>query len=147
MPFAIDSTTLPGILLVTFRGPVTTRDRERAMEAGGEQFARSGVTAVLLDFSQATPVPGPLDERLQHAKAVANRYRLVSNVRIAYVTPGGNDDPVTIEAMAAARGYFFERFAGRDAAIAWLQGNPPAVSAPDRERRGAKRDDPRDPRR
>ena len=139
MAFEIDATMLPGILVVTYEGAVTTRERSRAVQIWSEWSFQPEAKGVLLDFTQATLVPGSLEERIDLAKKLANQYRQLQSMQIAYVTNTGMDDPVTVEGLAATRGFFFERFTSRANATRWLLGMQPAAPTGPRERRSVKR--------
>jgi hypothetical protein len=139
MAFEIDALTLPGIFVVTYQGTVTTQERSCAVEAWSEWSLQPGANGVLLDFTQATVVHGSLEERVDLAKKLASQYRHLPSMRIAYVANLDNDDPVTVEGLAASRGFFFERFTSRASATRWLLGMQPAAPTGPRERRSVKR--------
>lgn len=139
MAFEIDAATLPGILVITYQGAVNTQERSRAVQIWSEWSFQPEAKGVLLDFTQATLVPGSLEERIDLAKKLANRYRQLPSMKIAYVTTQGSDDPVTVEGLAASRGFFFERFTSKASATRWLLGMQQKDPPDARERRSVKR--------
>ena len=118
MPFAIELREPQKVIDVAFSGPVTVRERFEAMQAVVAAARTRGFKRVLADFSDARAKGHPQSEVLNYAVRLAGEPTL-HKMAIAYV--GTQDQTGGVEGVAALRGYFYQRFSTRDAALRWLQ--------------------------
>lgn len=72
------------------------------------------------DFRDAELQPGSGELMMRHAENLAAGYKAVSGTRIAYLV-GATTGPSSLKMMAASRGYFYQRFTDRAAALRWLR--------------------------
>ncbi|MDB6163902.1 MAG: hypothetical protein JWL98_1334, partial [Xanthomonadaceae bacterium] len=112
--------SLPGIIVIRFEGAITIADREQAMNQVAGSFNHPATIRVLIDLTQGTAVRASLDETNRFASKVASTYRVL-NGRIAYLCKSSDPDPASVEGIAAAKGYFYERFTSEASAIRWLE--------------------------
>lgn len=119
MPFRIESTT-PGILHIVLSGPVSIADRAAALDAALEWVARSASKRILVDFREGWAIPEPFEASNRHAANLARQYHDFGGARIAYLSRPEHRDPSPVEQLAAARGYFYQRFTDYRAALRWL---------------------------
>ena len=121
MPLKVDGESLPGILQLVFTGPITVEERAQALTACLEWADTHQPRRVLVDFTGGWPVPSPADASATHAENLARQYTALGGARIAYLSKPEHREPTAIELQAAARGYFYQRFTDREAALRWLR--------------------------
>ena len=81
---------------------------------------QSGPKRILVDFRDGWVVPAPFEASNRHAANLARHYTLLGGARIAYLSNPENREPSPVEQLAAARGYFYQRFTDYKAAVRWL---------------------------
>jgi hypothetical protein len=119
LPFEIDVASLPGILQVTFTGPVSVKEREQALEAARPLLSHS--PRILVDFANAAVVATVSGVAMRHAESLALAFADRPGARVAYVTRMAHHAPLVLAALAAVRGYFYRAFTDRDMALQWLR--------------------------
>jgi hypothetical protein len=117
MPFQIDSRPQDAVIRVVFSGLVTVAERFQAMQAIVALHEREGYAKLLADFRQATVVESTTAETNAYATRLA-RDLPKHRMKIAYV--GEVAQTAGVEAIAALRGYFYQRFRTEDDALRWL---------------------------
>jgi len=106
-----------GVIEARFSGDVTVAEREAAMQKIVACHERSGASRLLADFTAANALVDADDVLDRYAARLANQ-PVLRRLRIAYVgTPAQTGN---VEAIAALRGYFYQRFPHREAALSWL---------------------------
>jgi hypothetical protein len=120
MPFRIDAGSLPGGLHIVLSGPVSVEDRAGALAAALEWLPRNGPKRILVDFRDGWAAPAPFEASNRHAANLARHYTELGGARIAYLSRPEHRDPSPVELLAAARGYFYQRFTDHAAALHWL---------------------------
>lgn len=120
MPFRIDTESIAGALHIVLSGPVSVEDRAAALAVALEWLPQSGPKRILVDFRDGWVVPAPFESSNRHAANLARHYQVLGGARIAYVSKPENRDPSPVEQLAAARGYFYQRFTDYKAAVRWL---------------------------
>jgi hypothetical protein len=120
VPLKVDDASLPGVLQLVFTGPITVAERAQAFEACLAWVATHQPRRVLVDFTGGWPAPAEPEAAARHAENLAKAYTSLGGARIAYLSKPERRDPSPIELQAAARGYFYQRFTDRDAALRWL---------------------------
>jgi hypothetical protein len=120
VPLKVDDASLPGILQLVFTGPITVAERAQAFEACLAWVATHKPRRILVDFTGGWPAPSEADATARHAENLAKAYTTLGGARIAYLSHPEHRDPSPIELQAAARGYFYQRFTDRAAALRWL---------------------------
>jgi len=121
MPFRIDQDINLGVLHVVLSGPVSVEDRAAALQAALDWLAESGSKRVLVDFREGWPVAAPFEASNRHAANLARHYHVMGGARIAYLSRPEVREPSPVEQLAAARGYFYQRFSDYNAALRWLR--------------------------
>lgn len=121
MPFRIDNDTKPGVLHVVLSGPVSVQDRAAALQAALGWLTESGSKRVLVDFREGWAIAEPFEASNRHAANLARHYHVMGGARIAYLSRPETRDPSPVEQLAAARGYFYQRFTDYNAALRWLK--------------------------
>lgn len=122
----VDGESLPGVLQLVFTGPITVAERAQAFEACLAWVESNHPRRVLVDFTGGWPGPAEREAATRHAENLAKAYTSLGGARIAYLSGPGQRDPSPIELQAAARGYFYQRFTDRTAALRWLNWDVPA---------------------
>lgn len=108
------------VVVVTYFGAVTIEQRVAALQDVLLLLNAAPFSGVLVDFEHGWVVPAPFDVNNRHAANLARAYRNFPGLRIAYVsTPDPNTVPI-VETLAAARGFYYERFDDKERALAWL---------------------------
>jgi hypothetical protein len=103
---------------VVFSGEGSLQDRSAALAALLKLHAESSCRNVLVDLADASLLDASNGETLDHASRLA-REPVIRYMRIAYV---GNPSPgASVECLAAARGYFYQRFRSQASALMWLR--------------------------
>lgn len=125
MPLKVDGESLPGVLQLVFTGPITVAERAQAFEACLAWAESKQPRRVLVDFTDGWPAPAEPDAAARHAENLAKAYTSLGGARIAYLSRPERRDPSPIELQAAARGYFYQRFTDRAAALRWLNWDAP----------------------
>lgn len=126
MPYLIDATSLPDVLQVSFVGAVDLPERAKALEASlAFKLPRA---RILVDFSDATLLPSSWQQADHYAESLALAFASDSEARIAYVTAGDCNGPLTIAVLAALRGFYYRSFASREVALDWLRLDDPVAS-------------------
>jgi len=120
MPFRIDTESIAGGLHIVLSGPVSVEDRAAALAAALEWLPQSGPKRILVDFRDGWSIPAPFEASNRHAANLARHYQVLGGARIAYVSKPENREPSPVEQLAAARGYFYQRFTDYKAAVRWL---------------------------
>lgn len=120
MPFRIDTDSIPGGLQIVLSGPVSVEDRAAALAAALEWLPESGPKRILVDFRHGWPAPASFEASNRHAANLARHYQVLGGARIAYVSKPEDRNPSPVEQLAAARGYFYQRFTDYRAAVRWL---------------------------
>ena len=120
MPFRIDPDAVPGVLHIVLSGPVSVEDRAAALSAALDWLPASTSKRVLVDFREGWAVPAPFESSNRHAANLARHYHEFGGARIAYLSRPEHRDPSPVEQLAAARGYFYQRFTDYRAALRWL---------------------------
>lgn len=115
-----------GVIVVKLSGSVALRDRAEALEALLQLQARTACRKVLVDLADAALVDSSNAETFEHAARLA-RDPVMRGLRIAYVGDAGS--AISVESLAALRGYFYQRFRSRASALRWLCGSTPAARA------------------
>ena len=121
MPLKVDGKSLPGILQLVFTGPISVEERAQALAACLEWVATHQPRRVLVDFTGGWPSPSDAEAIARHAQNLAHHYTTLGGARIAYLSKPEHREPSPIELQAAARGYFYQRFTDREAALRWLR--------------------------
>jgi len=120
MSYSLERNEDSELALLTFFGGVRLADRDTALADLEMLFTETGWRKVLVDLSSSTSSAAmTMQDVLRHAWLLAALQVKHRDLRIAYVFPPGQA-PV-LELVAASRGYVFERFANRNAALGWLQ--------------------------
>ena len=117
MPFDLSLRQGSKVIELVFTGSVTIPERSDALRAVVQAHAEHGYIRLLADFSQATTQVESEGEMFAYADRLAQCW-VLKPFSIAYV--GGLEQTAGVESVAALRGYFFQRFFTRDAAISWL---------------------------
>lgn len=111
------------VLELAFTGDVTIADRRAGLDEILVLLDDTGYRRVLVNFLRGTPALASLEESKRHAANLARVYASFKGISIAYVGPDiATRAPSPVEVLAAARGYFYERFTDRDMALHWLAG-------------------------
>ena len=121
MSLEVDAESLPDILQLVFTGPITVAERAQALEACLAWIADRNPRRVLVDFTRGWPVASDPDASARHAENLARVYTDLGGARIAYLSRPEMRGPTPIELHAASRGYFYQRFTDREAALRWLR--------------------------
>ena len=121
VPLKVDGESLPGILQLLFTGPITVEERAQALAVCLEWSATHQTRRVLVDFTGGWHAPSDPEASARHAESLARYYTELGGARIAYLSKPGHREPTPIDLQAAARGYFYQRFTDRDAALRWLR--------------------------
>jgi len=111
---------LPGaaVISVRFFGTATLSERAAAMEDVVQRQVESRARKLLVDLAHAQLVDASNAETFEYATRLA-REPVIRGMRIAYV--GDCARAASIETLAALRGYFYQRFPTRAAAMRWLE--------------------------
>jgi len=120
VPLKVDGESLPGILQLVFTGPITVAERAQAFETCLKWVATHQPRRILVDFTDGWPGPVEPEAAARHAESLAKAYTTLGGARIAYLSKPEHRKPTPIELQAAARGYFYQRFTDRAAALRWL---------------------------
>lgn len=128
MSYFVQCTDHPEIALIEFSGRVHLKARTRALAALEALLFETGLRRVLVDFSSSTSFGAmTLEDALRHARRMADLSAHLRHLRIAYVYPPRR--PPVVELIAASRGFRFEQFAHRRAALAWLASDSAAIKS------------------
>jgi hypothetical protein len=121
MPYRVDLHPVQhGVVVVTYAGPVTIEERAAALHDVLQRLSETSSKRVLVDFQHGWPALTSFEANNRHAGDLARAYATLPGLKIAYVsTPDPNSAPI-VEMLAAARGYFYERFKDKAAALRWL---------------------------
>ncbi|MFL6591568.1 MAG: hypothetical protein ACJ8GK_02520 [Luteimonas sp.] len=117
MTFEIRTLERERVIDLVFSGLVTIPERLQAMKAVVTASRTNGFTRLLADFSQANMRVEAHSDVLEYAERLALEPTL-HKMAIAYV--GTQEQTAGVEGVAALRGYFFQRFFTREAALRWL---------------------------
>ena len=117
MPYAMTVSLEARLIEVVFTGSVTIPERSDAFRAVVKAHSEHGYNKVLADFSQATAKIESDREMRAYANQLAQSW-ILKLFFIAYV--GNQERTAGVESAAALRGYFFQRFVSREAALSWL---------------------------
>ncbi|UHQ19554.1 hypothetical protein LVB87_15410 [Lysobacter sp. KIS68-7] len=117
MSYSIALLPEPAVIQVTFAGVVTPHERSAALDGLIREQARSSYERLLVDFTQADVAEASNAETIDHATRMA-RGPAVKRMRIACV--GDVAISASVEALAALRGYYYQRFGATVPAIRWL---------------------------
>ena len=117
MPFDLSLCQTTKVIELVFTGSVTIPERSDALREVVKAHSEHGYIRLLADFSQATTHVESEGEMFAYANRLAQCW-VLKPFSIAYV--GGQERTAGVESAAALRGYFFQRFLTRDAAISWL---------------------------
>ncbi len=120
MPYQIEALSVQEMLKLTFTGPVTIDDRAAALREFVTWLGDTGFRKVLVDFRHGWTLPADLEASKRHAANLAREYASLKGARIAYVSGPEPRSPSPVEMLAAAHGYFYERFTDIEAAMKWL---------------------------
>jgi len=127
MTWAIKQNDQSGIIQVTFTGPTTGQDLRDATSKAIELSKELSITKVLVDVSQMEVLASTIDiynlPNIQYVEEGLDR-----RVRVALIQPDTlkeRNDVHFYETACVNRGWQVQTFPGRDAAIAWLNGNSP----------------------
>jgi hypothetical protein len=115
-----------GVMSVRLAGPVEARHRAAMFDELLDLQGRTSCRRVLVDMTDAVIVDGSSVEAIEHAARLA-RHPVMRGLRVAYV--GEARSASSIESLAALRGYFYQRFRTRAAALRWLCGNAALAGA------------------
>jgi len=120
MPYAIERDEESKLALLAFAGVIRMEDRNAALAELGVLFAATGWRKVLVDFSSSTSSTATtLQDALRHAWRLIGLQAEWKDLRVAYIF--SPRQPPVLELIAASRGYVFEHFASRSAALGWLE--------------------------
>jgi hypothetical protein len=117
MAYVID--TLPGnkVIRAVFSDRVTIPDRFNALQEIVSLNGQNKYEKLLLDFRNAEVVASSIEE--SHTYAAELAMALPNHrMKIAYV--GELSQTAGIEALAALKGYFYQRFRTSEGALRWL---------------------------
>lgn len=117
MTVSILKDALPGVFQAVFYGDVTIEERALALDHSVQWIRQDKPHRILLDFTEARVVAGSPEATIRHATNLAHEYNVVRGVRIAYVSRFSPQRSEAVELMAAARGYFYQRFTDRAFAL------------------------------
>jgi hypothetical protein len=117
MPYSIALLPEPAVIQVTFAGVVTLQERSAALDRLIREQAGTAYERLLVDFTQAAVAEASNAETLDHATRMA-REPGVKRMRIAYV--GDAAISASVEALAALRGFYYQRFGATAPALRWL---------------------------
>jgi len=118
MSYSIALLPEPAVIHVTFSGVVTPHERFAALDGLIREQARSSYERLLVDFTQADVAQASNAETIDHATRMAREPAAVKRMRIAYV--GDAAISASVEALAALRGYYYQRFGATAPALRWL---------------------------
>ena len=121
MPLTIDTDALPGILQLVFTGAIFVEERAAALAFCLDWFTTHEPRRVLVDFTGGWIAPSDAAATARHAENLAREYTAFGGARIAYLSGPETRSPSPVELQAAARGYFYQRFTDREAALRWLR--------------------------
>lgn len=127
MALKVDGESLPGVLQLVLTGPVSIAERAQALEACLAWLDEGHPRRILVDFTDGSTTPHAPDDAARHAANLAAAFTSLGGARIAYLSRPERRDPSPIELQAAARGYFYQRFTDRDAALRWLNWDAPRL--------------------
>ena len=117
MPFDLSLRQGINLIELVFTGSVTIPERSDALRAVVKAHSEHGYIRLLADFSQATTLVESESDMVAYADRLAQCW-VLKPFSIAYV--GDHERTAGVESVAALRGYFFQRFVTREAAISWL---------------------------
>lgn len=104
---------------VRYFGCVSVEQRGAAMEETLAILDATGIRRIVIDYELARLRDDPVTTMSTFATRIATN-ALLRECRIAFVGRPGHQFNITVETLAAARGYGARRFFERDSAIAWL---------------------------
>jgi hypothetical protein len=109
------------VVLLTYSGPVTIEERAAALQEVLRLLGKTWFNRLLVDFEHGRVVPASFEANNRHAADLARAYAGLPGWRIAYVSvPDPNTTPI-VETLAAARGFYYERFVDKKSALEWLE--------------------------
>lgn len=108
------------VVAVTYSGAVTIEQRVAALQDVLLLLNDRSFSGVLVDFEHGWVVPAPFDANNRHAANLASAYRNFRGLRIAYVSVLAPNSVPIVETLAAARGFFYERFQSKKLALQWI---------------------------
>jgi hypothetical protein len=117
MPFHVDTQPEHATIRVVFSGAVTVAERFRAMTEIVALQQQTQYAKLLADFRHATVVATSQEETSTYATRLAQELP-PHRMKIAYV--GEATQTASVEALAALRGYFYQRFRTPGEAMRWL---------------------------
>ena len=107
---------------------VSVEQRRAAMDETLAILRTTGIRRIAIDYDLARLHGDPVAVMSAFATRIATNVEL-RECRIAFVGKPGHQFNLTVETLAAARGYGARRFFDRDSAMAWLMTQ--ASAAPD----------------
>jgi hypothetical protein len=126
MPYDLRLDPERGLLDLRYHGVVSVAQRFEAWTLAAPLLASSGVRRILIDLTGAIAAHEPLLNTRRFVDRII-REPLLLQSRTAFVAPPVHPANHLIELLAAAHHYPFARFGDRDAAVAWLLGDEPAL--------------------
>jgi hypothetical protein len=119
MSYALERNEMSELAMLTFVGSVPLEDRDTALAELESLLTETGWRKVLVDLSSSNSSGAmTLQEDLRHAWRLVDLHAKRKDLRIAYVF--APRQPPVLELIAESRGYVFERFGDRHAALGWL---------------------------
>jgi hypothetical protein len=119
--YTVDVLVKNQTLAVRLIGAVSIQDRVAGLEEGLQKLEQTGFKRILVDLRHGSMQEAPLEAWNRHATNLTRMFCDLNSPRIAYVYDVGGG-PTPAEVLAAARGYYFERFTDIDVALRWLEG-------------------------
>lgn len=111
---------------VRYRGSVSVADRLDAFRQSLALLGGTGYRRLLIDYLDAQHQLGTFDQINAFASTISND-PVLRQCRIAFVGNRSQQFNATVETLADARRYPFQRFFDRTAALAWLLTDAPPI--------------------
>ena len=120
MPYTITVDNARDLIGIAVTSAVTLDERAAGLRDVVALLERTGYKRVLVDFRHGSTLSATAAVKQRHATELARQYTAHFGVRLAYVSKSMMFDENAVESLAAAYGYFYERFTDVDRAIEWL---------------------------
>lgn len=119
MPYTIQIDAEHGVLDLRYQGKISIAQRFEAWDQVKPILHDTGVRRILIDLTDATPVPEPLGRHSEFVARITSEPILLES-HTAFVVASAHPLNHLIEVLADARHYPFSRFNTRADALAWL---------------------------
>ena len=120
MPYSITIDDARHYISIAITSQVTMDERGAALRDVVALLETTGYKCVLVDFRNGATLAATAAVKQRHATELARQYTARFGVRLAYVSKSTAFDENAVESLAAAYGYFYERFTDVDRALQWL---------------------------